>query len=165
MNKNRVTNDTTGPSLTQQHFAEGQNINNMVSRHMRAGLGRNLSNIAQGGSRQPIFGDFSSIDYHDMLNKVTDIDNVFQTLSPKVRTRFRNNPELLLRFCEDPANYKEAVKLGLMQLQEGHFMSPEGDVFSQEDIIKQSEKQAEKQAENLAPKADPESNSHNGSKK
>lgn len=161
MNSKRVTNDTNGESLTQRHFAEQQNINNIVSRHLRGGLGRNMSNIAQGGSRQPIFGDFSSIDYHDMLNKVTDVDNVFRTLSPKIRNRFRNNPELLLRFAEDPANYKEAVKLGLIELQEGHFMSPEGDVLSQEDIIKQ----AEKQAENQAPKPDPESNSHNGPKK
>lgn len=123
----RVTADTEGASMTQANFAKDTNINTIVSRHMR-GPGRSLQNIGQGGHRQPMFGDFSEIDYHAMLNQVTQIDNMFRTLPAKVRGRFQNRPELLLNFLADPNNDKEAVKLGLKEPPPGSHKTPEGEL-------------------------------------
>jgi len=95
-----------GESLTQKHFAQNADINHKVAKHLRSIPGANLSNIGQGGTRQPIFGDFTRIDYQDMLNKVTDIDQQFNALPGRIRNRFRNRPDQLLAFLEDPKNLK-----------------------------------------------------------
>lgn len=128
-----------GKSLTQQNFANDADVNTIVSRHLR-GPGRTLQNIAMGGTRQPMFGDFSSMDYQDMLNKVTDIDNTFRRLPARLRQRFRNDPYQLIRFTEDPANLKECVKLGLVTLPEGQVMTEEGNIVEQGDILKEAGK-------------------------
>lgn len=156
----RVQTKIEGGSLTQQHYAKDVDVNTIVNRHMRGGFGRSLANIGNPGvPRQPIFGDFTSIDYQEMLNKVTDIDNIFRRLPAKVRSRFRNDPTQVIRFCEDPANMKEAVKLGLMVLPEGQVMTETGEIVEQTDIQKEAQKASE------VVKADPEANSHNGPRK
>lgn len=161
--RKKVTANVHGKSLTQENFAKDADINNIVGRHLGARRGNNLSNIGQGGTRQPIFGDFSSIDYHEMLNKVTSIDSVFGRLPAKVRGRFRHRPELAIAFCEDKANLKEAVKMGLMVVPDGYSVSEEGDLMEQMDIEKEAVKPPEPAS--AAPKPDPEAQSHNGPKK
>lgn len=161
--RKRVSANIEGESLTQQNFAHDANINTIVGRHLKGRMGNNLSNIGQGGSRQPIFGDFSSIDYHEMLNKVTSIDSVFSRLPARIRARFRNRPELAIAFCEDKANLKEAVKLGLLIVPEGMAVTEEGNLVDQVDLEDEAAKAGETPKE--APKADPEAQSHNGPKK
>lgn len=159
--------EVKGESLTQQQFAKDADINSLVSRHMRGSgrMGMPLGN--PNATRKPIFGDFTSIDYHRMLNTVAEVDNVFNRLPARVRNRFRNNPELLIKFTEDPANLKEAVKMGLIKLPEGQAMTEEGNIVEQTDL----EAAAKTAAGNTpgdstpqAPRADPEANSHNGPK-
>lgn len=103
-----------GESLTQQSFAKEADINTLVERHLR-GPGRFGAPIGNpGASRQPIFGDFNSSDYHSMCNRVLDVQNQFRTLPARVRARFNNDAYQLIRFVENPENYKESVKLGLV---------------------------------------------------
>jgi len=110
----RVQSVPEGDSLTHQSFAQEADINHLVSKHMR-GAGRFGNPIGNpNASRQPIFGDFSSIDYHTMCNQVLDVQNMFRTLPARMRSRFHNDPYQLIRFVEDPANLVEAVKLGLV---------------------------------------------------
>lgn len=116
MNHKRVQQKPEGESLTVQSAAQAADINAMAERHLKGPnrLGPMVGNPL-GAPRQPRFMDLSSADsYHDMLNKVSRIDSIFASLPSRLRTRFRNNPELLLRFVEDPANAREAVKLGLI---------------------------------------------------
>jgi len=164
-----------GESLTQRHFAAQADINTKVAKHLRSVPGANLSNIGQGGTRQPIFGDFTRIDYQDMLNKVTDIDQQFQALPGRVRNRFRNRPDQLLAFLEDPKNLKEAVKLGLCKVPDGCSVTPEGDIIENEDLEKHSkdpnspsQNPLGNNPANQAQKADPEAQpgfNQNGGKK
>lgn len=102
-------------SKVQQSAAQDADLNRMVARHM-AGPGRMGLPIGNpAATRQPRFLDLSSADsYHDMLNRVTQIDELFRRLPGRIRNRFQNRPEILMKFCEDPANTKEAVKLGLI---------------------------------------------------
>lgn len=113
--KGHIQPDTNPKAKVQQHHAASADLNQMMARHM-AGPGRQGIPIGNpNATRQPRFLDLSSGDsYHDMLNRVTQIDTMFSRLPARLRGRFRNNPELLLRFAEDPANTKEAVKLGLI---------------------------------------------------
>lgn len=95
------------PSLTQQNFKEGTDINKIVSNYMQTGK-------MPVNQRAPIFGDFSSLDFHQMQNRLLDVQAQFQSLPAKLRARFANSPYQLIRFVENPDNYQECLKLGLI---------------------------------------------------
>lgn len=97
----------TGKSKTQQHFKEESDINTIVRRYIPTGA-------LPGHGKQPIYGDFTSFDYMSMLNAVSDIDTTFRKLPARIRGMHRNRPEQLMRWLENPANHKEAVRLGLL---------------------------------------------------
>lgn len=103
---------TIGESLTQQHYKEETDINNIMSKYMKTGV---LGN--PNATRQPQFGDYSSIDFMEMRNAVADIDQSFLSLSAKIRNRFQNDPHQLIRFIEKPENQAEALKLGLLYVE------------------------------------------------
>jgi len=105
--------------ITEQAGKETQDINNMAKRAFRNRL------KGDPGGRTPIFGEVSSLTYHEQMNMVTDIQNRFNHLPPRVRRQFQGNPYLLLKFVEDPKNAKEAVKWGLLIDEEGVFDEPE----------------------------------------
>lgn len=108
-NRPRNPQTFTGESLTQQHMKSEADINTIVGRYMKTGqLGNPVSN------KQPIYGDFSSIDYMEMRNAIADIDQEFGALPSRIRSRFQNDAHQLIRFIEKPENYQEAVKLGLL---------------------------------------------------
>lgn len=101
-------------SLTQQNFAGEADINRMVDRHMK-GPGRFGQPIGNpNASRQPFWGEVPAESFHDMLNKVSDIQSAFRSLPSRLRNRFANSPYQLMRWVENPQNRKEAVKAGLI---------------------------------------------------
>lgn len=105
-----------GPSKTQQNFEADSNINNMVKKHL-SGPNRLAGLQAMGNpmaTRRLTFGEVPSESYHEMLNKVTDVQNLFRTLPSRIRGRFNNNPYQLLRWVEVPQNRDEAIKMGLI---------------------------------------------------
>lgn len=140
---------TPDKSKVQQHHAQSADLNYLVARHT-AGPGRFGQPLGNpNASRQPRFMDLSdSASYHDMLNRVTQIDTMFHRLPARLRGRFKNRPEMLLAFCEDPANAREAVKLGLIDDPEVIDAVREAE---QMDLEEQARKTAEE-----APKADDE---------
>lgn len=97
------------PTLAQQQFKDECDINNIMKRYADTGQLTHLRN--QTG----VFADFSEIpDYQGSLNRVLDAQNAFMQLPAEVRTRFRNDPGYLIDFLQDPNNYDEALKLGLV---------------------------------------------------
>lgn len=96
-----------GDSLTQQHMSESTDINNMVKRYTQGGQ-INLN------KRQPTFGVASAADFHTMQNAVADVRTQFNNLPSRLRSKFQNDPHMLLRWLENPANHDQAVKLGLI---------------------------------------------------
>jgi len=106
----RVQHRKSGPTRTQQGLANETDINFLVARYLRTGVvDPRLAN------RRPIFGDFSSVDFQAMMNKVTSVQGEFRSLPSRLRSRFGNDPFQLVRFVEDPKNRAEAIKLGLLQ--------------------------------------------------
>ncbi len=135
MNKNRVQVDASGPSKVQQHFHDETKINNIVEK-FASGM---MPNIPQ---REPMYLDISGdMSHHEMLNKVTQVNQAFMNINPHIRKRFHNNPQELIDFCKDEKNVEEAEKLGLVP--PGTFKKPE----------KPSTPEADKDSKNAKPGA------------
>lgn len=95
------------PSLTQQQFAADCDINNILDKWSRTGE-------LPMSARLPDYGDFTGpSDYAEALALVREADEQFSGLDAKVRARFSHDPAQFLEFMTDPANYDEAVALGL----------------------------------------------------
>lgn len=99
------------PLRTKQAFKDECDINNIIDRFNTTGV------ISHVNTRQPKYGDFSGMSdthYMDSLNTVLAARESFDSLPARVRERFANNPENLLRFLQNPSNKKEAQELGLI---------------------------------------------------
>lgn len=106
----RVQTMNLEPSMTQQQFEAECDINNIMKKYATTGQFTHLT------SKQGRYGDFSQItDYQEMLETIRYADEAFSSLPAEVRLRFKNNPAELLEFVQDPKNYDEGVKLGLVQ--------------------------------------------------
>lgn len=99
----------------QQHFKDQADASQRIRKHLE-GPGRFRTPIGDpNATLQPRFLDLSSsASYHDMLNRVTQINSMFASLPARLRTQFQNRPEVLMKFIENPANTAQAVKLGLI---------------------------------------------------
>lgn len=137
-------------SLTVQEPAKDADINNIMGRAMKNRVPPTTG--FTGNSRNPIYGDFSAVDFLDSLNKVQDIRNIFESLPARTRGRFNNDPHQMMRFVEDPRNEATAIKMGLLPKPDPHFNK---DVMDLHD-----EMEAERKAREAALSADPEANPH-----
>ena len=99
--------ECVGPSLTQQSFRDECDINTIVERF---GLGADMPEALP-----PRFGDFSEVtDFHSAMNAVRIAGEGFMLMPAAIRARFENDPARLIKFLEDPGNFDEAVKLGIV---------------------------------------------------
>lgn len=95
------------PTLTQQHYRDECDINEIVRRFGLTG------ELPEHG-RPPEYRDFEAIyDYHSAMNAITAAQQAFAQMPAEVRYRFRNDPGSFVDFCNDPANLEEATALGL----------------------------------------------------
>lgn len=118
--RRRVQQPTTPQreSRVQQHHKDNTDLNLLMAKHTKPGgpgqMGMPLNSGPINPHRIPQYMELPSESYHDMLNKVTDVQNWFRTFHPRLRGRFRNDPYQLLRFIDDPNNRPEAIRLGLV---------------------------------------------------
>lgn len=96
---------------TRQAHRDECDVNNIVKRLEQTGF------LPEG--RGPgAFGDFTGLEFQDMLTRVNAAQAAFDSLPAAIRTRFGNDPGELLDFMDDPSNREEAVKLGLVRRRE-----------------------------------------------
>lgn len=96
--------------LTQQSAKDECDINVIVERGLRGG---DLSLLAR--SQAPMYGDFTNLpDLRSALSIVNKANALFMSLDARIRERFYNDPALMMDFLKNPANYDEAVKLGMV---------------------------------------------------
>lgn len=104
-------NDTTiDPDRTDQSQAADCDINNIVRRYKKTGQ---ISHLAKS---KGVYADLSLLpdtllDAHMMIQQASD---AFMQLPAEVRKKFRNDPEEMIQFLNDPKNSEEAIKLGLL---------------------------------------------------
>ena len=95
-------------SLTQQHFKDETDINNILRQF-------NITGLLPESPLAPRYGDFTGIgDYHSALNAVIAAEDGFLALPAELRARFANDPAQLIDFMSDENNRDEAVQLGLL---------------------------------------------------
>lgn len=95
-------------SMAVQSAEEESNINTIVRRF---GISGELPN----NLRMPQSGDFTNApDFHTAMNLVRQAQEEFVRVPAEIRARFNNDPARFMQFFEDPANYDEAFKLGLV---------------------------------------------------
>lgn len=100
------------PSMTQQHFKEECDVNNIIERYTATGMIPDyLTKTSEG-----VYGDFSDVgDFVDMQNQIIAAKNSFAALPSEIRRRFNEDPAQLIAFVRDNNNYDEAVRLGLVE--------------------------------------------------
>jgi phage internal scaffolding protein len=95
-------------SLTQQHFKDETDINNILRQF-------NITGLLPEAPLSPRYGDFTGVvDYHSALNQVIAAEDQFMGLPATLRARFENDPALLIEFLNNPENLDEAISLGLV---------------------------------------------------
>lgn len=107
---------TEDDGRVQHQFKEESDINNIVGRYRETGI---LGDPSLSSGKQPMFGDFSNtVSYHESRTKLIQAKEDFANLPAKVRDRFKNDPEKLIKFIDDDKNRAEAEKLGLIPRSE-----------------------------------------------
>lgn len=95
------------PSRAQQSAAEEADINTIVRRF-------NLTGQLPQSVQVPTYSDFEGVfDFQSAMNIVRQATEAFMEFPADVRARFHNSEQEFLQFVEDPANYDEAVRLGI----------------------------------------------------
>lgn len=94
-----------------QSAEEESNINTIVRRF---GISGELPNQVA----MPQSGDFTNIpDFHTAMNLVRQAQEEFVRVPAEIRARFNNDPGRFMEFFDDPSNYDEALKLGLVNVR------------------------------------------------
>lgn len=107
------------PSLTLQGPAHDADIN-VIARSF--GLGRGPMPVPPEVFDPRHYGDMSEVpSLQEALDLVREAENSFMRLPPELRKRFNDAPAALWEFVQDPNNWPEAVRLGLLKE-----MAPEG---------------------------------------
>lgn len=95
---------------TQNQFKDQCDVNKIVAKYKTTGEWTHLTQ--KGG----VYADVSNItDYQESMQKIVTANAAFDSLPSDMRLRFANDPGQLLNFLQDPKNYDEGVKLGLLQ--------------------------------------------------
>lgn len=94
---------------TQQSAKSETDINEIVRRF-------GLTGKVPVTARAPLEGDFTGVtDFQSAMQAVRDAERGFAEFPASIRSRFRNDPQAMLVFLNDPKNEDEARKLGLVK--------------------------------------------------
>lgn len=94
--------------FTQQKHKKECDVNEIIQKYDKNGLITHVSKF------EAKFGDMTGLDFKRALDTVRSAQSMFEELPAEVKRRFRQSPEELLRFMEDPGNRAEAIELGLI---------------------------------------------------
>jgi phage internal scaffolding protein len=104
----RVSYNTIGESLTQQHHKDEADIHNIIAKYDTDGV---ILNVKKGVAQ---YGDFSTVtDYHESLRTIQYAQENFLELPSDVRKQFDNDAGKFFDFASNPDNLDELVSMGL----------------------------------------------------
>ena len=102
----RVVSPHGGKSLAAQEYKDESDINVILKRYASG----DNSVVRSSG----VFADVSQLgDFQTQLEVVRRATEDFAALPAEVRSRFGNDPAVLVAFLADPSHDEEAIKLGL----------------------------------------------------
>jgi phage internal scaffolding protein len=98
------------PSLAQRQFQDATDVNQIVYKHQKLGLGPQFGDVGE-----PVYADISEVPDLLAAHQIVEAaQEAFMRLPAQVRKKIDNDPARLVEYLEDPANMDEAVKLGLI---------------------------------------------------
>lgn len=96
-------------SMTQQSFKDMTDVNLIMKKFLRGGP------LPVSSDARAVFMDVShGMDYREVLERTMEAQEAFDSLPSDMRARFGHDVANVLDFVGNPANYNEAVKLGLI---------------------------------------------------
>lgn len=114
----RVQTNNVERSMTQQQYQDECDINFLMKKY------DNNINLVPPLNRG-VYADMSEIpNYQEMLQTLDLAETAFMALPAQVRKRFGNDPGNLIEFLQDPNNYDEGVKLGLLNKRPDDQITP-----------------------------------------
>lgn len=107
--------DFTGlESMTIQSAAAETDINNIVRKYGLTGELPVRRQLAE-------YGEFDdSMDFMTLLSTLRSAEDAFYGVPADVRARFDNDPGAFMEWIHAPANFAEAMELGLLEPPEGY---------------------------------------------
>ncbi len=96
---------------TKQHFKNQVDINTIMSKYIKTGV---MSQDAIT-KRTAVYADVSDIgSFQECHERVIAAQAAFMTLTPELRSEFKNDPGALLDFVAEPENRDKAIELGII---------------------------------------------------
>ena len=118
-------------------MANDVNINKLVAKH-------GLQNV-QIQDKPLQFLDISNIGtFHEMQNKVAEVEQGFARLPSKIRGHFKNKANNLADYMADSRNHPEAWSLGLLEDEDGLLQNAWEKLHPKKEEIKEPVKAPEK---------------------
>ncbi len=109
--------ETTGESMTQQHFADESEINNIIRSHDRNGI---IEHVHRGNA---IYGDFSEItDLSDALIQIQEAQKEFLNIPSEIREKFKNDAGEFFKYASNPDNEDGMREMGLFNPKQSSAM-------------------------------------------
>lgn len=65
-------------------------------------------------NKEGVYTEISEFDYQDALDIISEADQAFEALPQELKERF-STPSNFLKFIDNPKNFEEACKLGLIE--------------------------------------------------
>ncbi len=93
---------------TKQSHKSECDVNQILAKYQRTGILEFTSN------NEPRYDDVTGLDFQSAMQTVASANSLFAQMPSSLRKRFENDPAKFLNFVDDPKNYDEAVKIGLV---------------------------------------------------
>lgn len=105
----RLSFETTGESMAQQHFMQECDIREIIKRNDRTGI---IEHVNRGVAQ---YADVSDVkDYKEALEMINSSMESFMGLPSDIRKLFSNDPGEFFEFATNPANAEKMQELGLV---------------------------------------------------
>lgn len=101
------------PSMTQQHFADECDVNQIIQRAVQTG---DMS-VFTPSQRADYYDASIATDYAQAMQMMNDVNDDFSSLPAQVRAHFGNDVSQYLAFMSNP-DLDTAVELGLLERPE-----------------------------------------------
>lgn len=101
------------PSMTQQHFKDSCDINNILARYQETGV---LEHVKTHGEN---YGFMSGQTFHEIMSQLTLAQSMFNDLPSEAREFFDHDPAKFLDYVDNPdiedaAKRSQMLSLGLL---------------------------------------------------
>ena len=107
----------TAPSMTQQHFKESCDINNILKK-FSAG---DISALGELNAEKSIYADVSDfVDFQQNQNRLIRGKEYFASLPSSVRAEFNNDPAVFAMCLSDPRFADRFRELGILPKLDDH---------------------------------------------